>query len=141
MSGLIFAILAGALMSIQGVFNTRLTESSSLWVANTVVHSTGLLLCVLLWIITGRLPFEPILKANKLYFLGGLIGAVIVYTVIKSISSLGPTFSVMIFLSSQLIVAYLIELFGVFGTESIDFEFKKLIGMAIVIAGIIVFKI
>ncbi|PKM94248.1 MAG: hypothetical protein CVU84_12370 [Firmicutes bacterium HGW-Firmicutes-1] len=141
MSGLIFAILAGALMAIQGVFNTRLTESSSMWVANTVVHSTGLLLCILLWFVTGRLPFEPILKANKLYFLGGLIGAVIVYTVVKSISNLGPTMSVMIFLSSQLIVAYLIELFGIFGTESIDFEFKKLIGMAIVIVGIIVFKI
>lgn len=141
MSGLIFAILAGALMSIQGVFNTRLTEGSSLWVANTVVHFTGLLLCLILWLMSGRLPFAPILKVNKLYFLGGLIGAVIVYTVIKSISNLGPTVAVMIFLSSQLIVAYLIEAFGLFGTDTMGFELKKIVGMVIIIVGIVVFKI
>lgn len=141
MSGLIFAIIAGALMSIQGIFNTRLTEGSSLWVANTVVHSTGLILCLILWVFSGRLPFAPILKVNKLYFLGGIIGAIIVYSVIKSISNLGPTVAVMIFLSSQLIVAYLIEVFGLFGTDTIGFEFKKIIGMVIIIVGIVVFKI
>lgn len=141
MIGFIFAILAGALMSIQGVFNTRLTESSSLWVANTVVHVSGLLLCIVLWFFSGRLPFEPILKANKLYFLGGFIGAIIVYTVVKSISNLGPSVAVMIFLSSQLIVAYIIEVFGLFGTETVGFDIKKLIGIGIIISGIVVFKI
>ncbi|MBC7958896.1 MAG: DMT family transporter, partial [Vallitaleaceae bacterium] len=48
MSGFIFALIAGSFMAIQGVFNTRLTESSSMWVANTVVHSTGLVVCLLL---------------------------------------------------------------------------------------------
>lgn len=141
MSGIIFAILAGALMAIQGVFNTRLTEGSSLWVANSIVHVTGLLFCIIFWYINGREPFSPILKVNKLYLLGGLLGAIIVYTVIKSISDLGPSVAVMIFLSSQLIVAYLIELFGMFGTETVDFSFKKLIGMVIIITGIIIFKI
>lgn len=141
MTGLIFAILAGALMAIQGVFNTRLTEGSSLWVANTVVHFSGLILCVLLWFINGKMPFSPILKVNKLYFLGGLIGAIIVYAVIKSISTLGPSVAVMIFLSAQLIIAYLIEVFGLFGTDIVEFEIKKIIGMVIIIVGIVVFKI
>ena len=31
MWGFIIALISGALMSIQGVFNTKVTESSSMW--------------------------------------------------------------------------------------------------------------
>ena len=33
MAGFLIAMLSGALMSIQGVFNTGVTKSSSIWVA------------------------------------------------------------------------------------------------------------
>ena len=38
MIGFFIAMLSGALMSVQGVFNTKLTESTSLWVANAFVQ-------------------------------------------------------------------------------------------------------
>lgn len=41
---------------------------------------------------------------------------------------------------SQLIVAYVIELAGVFGVEKQPLEMRKVIGMLAAIAGIIVFK-
>ena len=34
MIGFFIALISGALMSIQGVFNTQVTKSSSIWVAN-----------------------------------------------------------------------------------------------------------
>ena len=72
--------------------------------------------------------------------LGGAIGAFITYTVIKSMELLGPARSVMCIVVSQLIVAYLIEVFGLFGVEKQSLETKKLLGMGIMIAGIIIFK-
>ena len=45
MVGFLIAIISGALMSVQGVFNTKLTESTSLWVANAFVQFTAFLLC------------------------------------------------------------------------------------------------
>ena len=33
MWGILIALLSGALMSVQGVFNTELTKQSSLWVS------------------------------------------------------------------------------------------------------------
>ena len=33
MTGFLIAMISGALMSIQGVFNTDVTKSSSIWVA------------------------------------------------------------------------------------------------------------
>ena len=41
MIGFFIAMLSGALMSVQGVFNTKLTESTSLWVANAFVQFTA----------------------------------------------------------------------------------------------------
>lgn len=72
--------------------------------------------------------------------LGGAIGTFITYTVIKSMEQLGPAKSVMFIVISQLIVAYLIELLGAFGAEKQPLELKKLLGMGIMIAGIVIFK-
>ena len=71
---------------------------------------------------------------------GGVIGAFITLTVIVSMGQLGPAKAVLIIVVSQLAVAYLIELFGLFGAEKVDFQWSKLIGMAVAIAGIIIFK-
>lgn len=72
--------------------------------------------------------------------LGGVIGAFITYTVIKSMDALGPAQAVMLIVIAQLIVAYLIEIFGLFGMEKQPFEWRKVIGMAVCIGGIILFK-
>ncbi len=72
--------------------------------------------------------------------LGGAIGAFITYTVIKGMEALGPARAVMLIVVAQLLVAYVIELFGWFGVEKQPWEWRKALGMAIAIAGIIVFK-
>ena len=46
----------------------------------------------------------------------------------------------MLIVVAQLAVAYVIELFGMFGMEKVPFEWKKLLGMLIAIAGIVLFK-
>ena len=76
----------------------------------------------------------------KYMLLGGTIGAFITCTVIKGMEMLGPAKSVMIIVISQLIVAYLIELFGLFGVEKQPLEVRKIIGMGVAIAGIVIFK-
>ena len=46
----------------------------------------------------------------------------------------------MLIVISQLAVAYLIELMGLFGVEKADFQWRKLLGMLICIAGVVIFK-
>lgn len=72
--------------------------------------------------------------------LGGAIGAFITYTVIKSMDMLGPARAVMLIVVAQLIVAYVIEMLGLFGVEKQPLEWRKVIGMAVAIAGIVIFK-
>lgn len=141
MVGFLIAVLSGVLMSLQGVFNTEVTKQSSMWTTAAFVHLTGLLVCIMAWLITDRMSFVRVLQVRPLYLLlGGIIGAFITYTVVVSMGKMGPALAVMFIVSAQLISAYLIELLGLFGTEKQPFDVKKLIGMAIAIAGIVIFK-
>lgn len=141
MWGILIALLSGALMSVQGVFNTELTKQTSLWVSTGWVQSSAFLVCVAAWLFTGRESVGALMKVeNKYILLGGVIGAFITVTVIQSMSSLGPAKAAMLIVIAQLAVAYFIELFGMFGVEKVDFQWRKLLGMAIAIAGIAIFK-
>lgn len=141
MLGFWIAILSGALMSVQGVFNTQVTKQSGVWVANAFVQFTALFVCLAVWLATDRASFATLLQVEPKYMLlGGAIGAFITYTVIKSMEMLGPARSVMFIVTSQLIIAYLIEVFGLFGVEKQPMEIKKVLGMGIMIAGIVIFK-
>ena len=69
-----------------------------------------------------------------------MIGAFITLTVILSMDQLGPAKAALIIVVSQLAVAYLIELFGLFGMEKVDFQWSKLLGMIVAVVGIFIFK-
>ena len=141
MGGLFIALISGALMSIQGVFNTQVTKASSIWAANAFVQFTALLVCLGAWLLTDRSSLKAVFQVSPKYMLlGGAIGAFITYTVIKSMDSLGPARAVMLIVVAQLLVAYLIELFGLFGAEKQPWEWRKAIGMAVAVAGIVIFK-
>lgn len=143
MLGIIIALISGALMSIQGVFNTGVTKQTSMWVTNSVVQFSGLIVCVLVWFFKERkdASFVDVFKIdNKYMLLGGVIGAFITYTVVKSMDSLGPAKAVLIIVVAQIFVAYLIELFGLFQVEKVNFQWSKLVGIIIAVVGIVIFK-
>lgn len=139
--GIIIALVSGALMSLQGVFNTEVTKQTSVWVAAGFVQLTALVTCAAIWMFTGREPVTGLMQVTPKYvLLGGVMGAVITYTVIRSMASLGPAQAALLIVISQIIVAYGIELFGLFGVDKSPFAWHKLIGAAIAIGGIVVFE-
>lgn len=141
MIGFFIALLSGALMSVQGVFNTQVTKSSSIWAANVFVQGTATLVCLAIWLFVDRTSLmAPMRVEPKYMLLGGAIGTFITYTVIKSMEMLGPARAVMLIVVAQLLVAYLIEVFGLFLVEKQPWEWRKALGMGLAIAGIVIFK-
>ena len=141
MTGIIFSIIAGMAMSIQGVMNTRLGEHIGLMESNAFVQCTAALLSLaaLLFYRTGS--FGEILSAPKLYWLGGVFGLIITITVMLGIKNLSPTVSISIILISQLLVAAVIDYFGLMGSEKMSFDWTKFAGLALMIGGVVVFKL
>lgn len=144
MLGIIFSIIAGVSMSLQGVFNTRLGEKIGSWQTNALVQVIGVVITGLILIFQGSNAwkgFRNIKDANKLYLLGGVLGVIIIYTVMKGIKDLGPTCSIATILVAQLTAAAIIDAFGLFDSKQVSFGFTKILGVAVMIAGIIIFKL
>jgi len=141
MIGFLIAVISGLLMSVQGVFNTQVTKTTGMWVANAFVQFTAFLVCIAIWAVFDRTSLGTLLKVEPRYMLiGGILGAGITYTVIKAMDMMGPAKAAMMIVTAQILVAYLIELFGLFGVEKQPFSWRKVIGILLAAGGIILFK-
>ncbi len=141
MIGFFIALLSGALMSVQGVFNTQVTKTTGMWVSNAWVQLTAFIVCLAAWLFAGRDQVTALLEVRPRYvLLGGVIGAGITLTVIKSMEQLGPAKAALLIVIAQLIVAYVIELLGLFGVEKEPLEWRRVIGMGIALIGVAIFQ-
>ena len=141
MIGFLIAIISGACMAVQGVFNTQVTKTTGMWVSNGWVQLSAFVVCVVAWLITGRDSIAALGKVEPKYvLLGGAIGAGITWTVIKSMQQLGPAKATLFIIVAQILVAYLIELFGLFGVDKQPFAWRKMIGVAVALVGIVIFQ-
>lgn len=138
--GIIFSIIAGMAMSVQGVMNTRLGEGIGNMEANTFVQGTAFALALIVLIFWRQGSFTALGQVNKLYWLGGVLGIVITLTVMLGIKSLGTTLSISIILISQLLIAAVIDAFGLMGSEKIAFGWSKYVGLALMTGGMLLFK-
>ena len=140
MLGFIFCVIAGAAMSVQGVWNTRLGEHIGTMEANAFVQATAAALsaAALLFYRTGS--FQALGGAPWYCMLGGALGLVITLTVMLGMHALTPATAVSIILVSQLLTAGAIDALGLMGTERVPLTWTKAIGAALMIAGVVVFK-
>lgn len=138
--GIVFSIVAGMAMSVQGVMNTRLGEGIGNMEANAFVQGTAFALALIVLIFWRQGSFTALGQVNKLYWLGGVLGIVITLTVMLGIKSLGTTLAISIILISQLLIAALIDAFGLMGSEKIAFGWTKYAGLALMTGGMLLFK-
>ena len=140
MIGFLIAMTSGALMSVQGVWNTQVTQTTGTWVSNLWVQFTAFLFCGIVWFAMGRDSLASIVEVQPKYMLaGGVLGAGITWTVIKSVEELGPAKAALLIVITQITVSYSIELFGLFEIEKRPFEIRKLLGIGLAVVGILLF--
>ena len=141
MIGFFIALVSGALMGVQWVFNTQVTKTTGMWVSNGWVQLSAFAVCLVAWFIAGRDDVMTIAKVEPKYMLlGGVIGAGITWTVIKSMEQLGPAKAALLIVISQLIIAYVIELLGLFGVDKQPVDWRKIGGMALALIGVAIFQ-
>lgn len=140
MLGIIYSLAAGVLLGIQNVLNAKVGEKIGLWQTTTIVHILGLIVSIVMLVLMKGGSFQKINEVNKIYLIGGAFGALIVFCVMNATTMLGPAYAVAILLVSQLLMALIIDSFGMFGVEKIPFTLSKLIGIVMMIGGIIIFK-
>ncbi|MDR0857443.1 MAG: DMT family transporter [Oscillospiraceae bacterium] len=140
MLGIIFSVIAGAAMSFQGVMNTRLGEKTGLFEGNLYVQGTAFLLSLAAFLIMRDKGFAELSAVPKPYLFGGVLGLVITVSVMLGIKGLSPTISISIILIAQLLVAGLIDTFGLLGAEKQPLVWQRIAGLALMIGGMLLIK-
>lgn len=140
MTGFLFALIAGAAMSVQGVMNTRLGEKAGVLETNAFVQLTGFALALAIALIFGKGDIRRLPQAPWYAWLGGVLAPVITVTVMLSIGSLSPTVAISTILLAQLTVAALIDATGFLGAEKLPFTWQKLLGVALMVGGVLLMK-
>ncbi len=138
---LLIAGLAGALMAVQGTFNAQAGKIVGLIPATFIVNLLGSVAAGLLlfFINPGAAGLDEIMQkipSVPLYaWLGGPIGVAIIYGVAVSIPRLGVGVATTGIITLQLLAAYAIDHFGLFGREHLPFNWVKLMGILLLAAG------
>lgn len=134
---LLLAGIAGSLMAVQGSLNSLLGESIGLLYMSFAIHLLAVITAGLL-ILFFPPPSDLIKKitATPPYaWLGGPLGLAIVFGVAMSIPRLGVGVATTGIIFFQLLTAYLIDHFGLFGQEHSPFTWIKSVGILLMVTG------
>ncbi|MFP3392155.1 DMT family transporter [Brevibacillus sp. SIMBA_040] len=139
--GLLLALTAGALVSLQNIFNSKVNEHAGTWTTTTLVLGMGFLASFGIGLLLEGKHLFSISNMQPWYWFSGIIGVGVVISLVQGIRLLGPTYAISIVLTSQLGFALLWDSLGLFGLEQVPFTSKQLFGVLVIIAGVIVFKV
>jgi bacterial/archaeal transporter family-2 protein len=140
LAGLFFAVIAGLLVGLQNIFNTRVNDHAGTWSTTALVLGLGFLASMLLGIVFEGTQLFVLEHIKTWHWFSGLIGVGVVVCLVQGTKLLGPTFAISIVLTSQLGFALLWDSLGWFGLEKIPFTTQQLVGVLVIIGGVIVFK-
>ena len=138
---LIIALSAGVALATQSAINTQLAKAMSgeAVIATFISFAVGtLVLFFIAWVKTdlwGNLSTVPSQPWWKL--IGGILGAVIVFTTVLLAPKLGITAMLFFIIVGQLITATTIDHFGLIGMPIREVNITKLIGLIIVAFGLV----
>lgn len=141
MMGFLYAVIAGAAMSVQGVMNTRLGDKAGVLETNAYVQLTGFVLALIIALIFGKGDIRQMTQAPWYAWLGGVLAPIITVTVMLAVGALSPTVAISTILLSQLAVATLIDAFGIMESEQIALTWQKWLGLGFMTAGVLLIKI
>ena len=138
---LIVALAAGVALATQSAINTQLAKAMSgeAVIATFISFAVGtIVLFFIAWVKTdlwGNLSTIPSQPWWKL--IGGVLGAVVVFTTVLLAPKLGITAMLFFIIVGQLITATTIDHFGLIGMPVREVNITKLIGLIIVAFGLV----
>ena len=138
---LIIALAAGVALATQSAINTQLAKAMSgeAVIATFISFAVGtIVLFFIAWVKTdlwGNLSSIPSQPWWKL--IGGILGAVVVFTTVLLAPKLGITAMLFFIIVGQLITATTIDHFGLIGMPIREVNITKFIGLIIVAFGLV----
>jgi len=133
---ILVAAASGALMTIQGTFNSALLKKIGLVNMAVFVSATGFLVAVAIFLFWGRWGELARVTAAPWYaWLGGAIGVAIIGGVAVAIRQVSTALAISSIITAQLATALVVDHFGLFGAERVGLTWLRLVGLVLMVIG------
>lgn len=141
---LVFFFLAfsiGAIWALQPVINAGLARTTGPLMASTISFFIGSLLLIISVVIYRCFAKEPfnfavLNQVNPIYYMGGAIGAAVVLGMTTIIPKLGAGGVLSSAITGQLIMAAVIDHYGLLGAPRIALDSMRFIGIIFLLIGV-----
>lgn len=138
--GSLFAFLGGGFITLQGVANSRISQDIGTWQAATLTQFTGFVAALLILIFMRDGSLQGFKQVKPLYLTGGAFGAVVIFSNVTAIHQIGVTLTIAVLLIAQLGLTFIIDCTGWFGVAKQKMGLSQFIGIAMMIAGVVILK-
>ncbi|MBY7112716.1 MULTISPECIES: DMT family transporter [Bacillus] len=140
MKGVVFAILAGVFITLQGTFNAKLSSHIGIWSTSIITHFIGFLIATTIFLLKKEEKIADLKDVKKIYLVAGALGGLIICAKTVAIHEMGVTLTAGTLMVAQLLTATLIEMKGLFQIKKIQMERYHIVGTIVMIIGIVVFN-
>lgn len=135
-------IIAGSMITVQSVLNSALGQKTGNFgsvLVLTVISMALLVILIVAFPTTADLKNIPGISEWYLY-LGGALGVAILAAPIFLIPRIGATSTLTALVVGQLLLALIIDHFGLFSFPKIEINSMRIMGLALLVAGAFLIK-
>lgn len=140
MKGVFFALAGGFFLTFQSVANAAISEQIGTWQAATMTQLTGFVLALIIVLALKDRTYQQLTQVSPLYASGGMLAAIVLFSNMTAVHRMGVTLTIGLFLIAQLITAVLIDSKGWLDMPKKTIGRNQILGVALMIAGVIVLK-
>lgn len=138
--GVLLALVAGAFIGLQNIFNRHLNEKVSPWFATTFVLLTGSIAAFIIGLLLeGANIFNTSGMKTSFWFFG-LVGVGVIYSMMQAMKKLGPTKAVLISIIAQLTFSLIFDVTGFLTLPQVDLKWADILGVVLIIVGVVIFN-
>lgn len=141
MKGSLFAFMAGAFITLQGVANARISQGIGTWQAAAVTQLTGFITALIILLVIGDRNWLKVKEVKPLYWTGGAFAAVIIFGNVTAIHQVGVTLSIAVLLIAQLTLTFWMDGMGWFGVQKRKMKLPHFIGIGMMIIGVLILRL
>ncbi len=139
----LLAILAGAVLPFQAVFNVQLGKTVQQPIFAAFASFLIGTLCLFLYLLIIKFDFSTVVQtqtANSAVWLAGVLGAFYVAAVIVLAPKLGTALTFGLVVTGQMLVSITLDHYGFLGLPIKELNWQRCVGVLLLLAGIVVIR-
>ncbi len=138
---MVLSVFAGSMVAFQAPINAKLGSlTQGPLLAAFISFAVGTVALGFLVLVTGNLPkMDDLMRTDLWMWVGGLLGAIFVFTSITVVPVLGSALMLSLFILGQLIGALVIDKTGFLLPMSIDISWERMVAFGLILGGVVLF--